>query len=121
MTISLPFQQQFTFRKLGYIYFGNSLSYRDVLEQNSQWKVTELPPVGAELRLEGTQGSGGSLTQGDFVFGLPVGTQLDVIFPFDTEPEYQAALDRYTLQGVVERTSINGVTMDSEQAFTGRQ
>ena len=121
MTISLPFQQQFTFRKLGYLYFENSLSYRQVLEQNPQWKVTELPPVGAELRVQGAQGSAGGLTQGNFIFGLPLGDQRDVIFPFETEPEYVAALNRYTLQGVVGRQTINGVTLDSEQAFTGQQ
>lgn len=121
MTVSLPFQQQFTFRKLGYLYFENSLSYRQVLEQNPQWKVTELPPIGAELRVQGTQGSAGGLTQGNFIFGLPLGDQRDAIFPFETEPEYTAALNRYTLQGVVGRQTINGVTLDSEQAFTGKQ
>ena len=121
MTVSLPFQQQFTFRKLGYLYFENSLSYRQVLEQNPQWNVTELPPIGAELRVQRTQGSVGGLTQGNFIFGLPLGDQRDAIFPFDTEPEYTAALNRYTLQGVVGRQTINGVTLDSEQAFTGQQ
>lgn len=121
MTVSLPFQQQFTFRKLGYLYLENSLSYRQILEQNPQWKVTELPPIGAELRVQGTQGSAGGLTQGNFIFGLPLGDQRDAIFPFETEPEYTVALNRYTLQGVVGRQAINGVTLDSEQAFTGRQ
>jgi hypothetical protein len=31
MTISVPFQQAFTWRKLGYLYFEDSLSYREVL------------------------------------------------------------------------------------------
>lgn len=121
MAFSLPFQQQFTWRKLGYLFYQDSLSYREVLEQNPQWTVVKLPPVGAELRIDSTGGAPGSLVQGNFIFGLPTGSEEDQIFPFNTQAEYDAALDRYTLQGVVERTSINGVTADSQQAFTGQQ
>ena len=120
MTVSLPFQQQFTFRKLGYLYFGDSLSYREVLEQNPQWSVVTLPPIGAELRIRGTAGSAGTLSQGNFISGLPTGSTEDVIFPYNTQVEYIEALNRYTLQGVVERETLNGVTLDSEQAFLGQ-
>ena len=121
MTVSLPFEPQFTFRKLGYLYFTDSLSYREVLEQNPQWTVTELPPIGAQLRITGANSSGGTLTQGSFIFGLPSGEQADAIFPYDTEQEYVTALNRYTVQGVVERATVNGITLDSEQAITGIQ
>ena len=121
MTVSLPFQQQFTWRKLGYLFFEDSLSYREVLEQNPQWSVTKLPPNGAELRIQGNGGATGTLNQGNFIFGLPTGAEEDQIFPFDTEAAYVEALNRYTLQGVVERESLNGITMDSRQAFTGQQ
>jgi hypothetical protein len=121
MTVSVPFQPQFTWRKLGYLYFTDSLSYREVLEQNPQWKVTELPPVGAQLRITGTNGTSGGLSQGSFIFGLPSGEQADAIYPYDTEEEYVKALDRYTVQGVVQREALNGVTMDSEKAITGSQ
>lgn len=124
MTVSVPFQQQFTWRKLGYLYFTNSLDYRQVLEQNPQWKVTELPPVGAQLRLSaanGTTGTPGGLSQGSFVFGLPTGEQQNVIFPYETEESYNIALNRYTLQGVIDREELNGITFDSTQAITGQQ
>ena len=121
MSVSLPFEQQFSWRKLGYLYFTDSLSYREVLEQNPQWKVTELPPIGAQLLISGANGFAGTLTQGSFIFGLPSGEQADAIFPYDTESEYVNALDKYTVQGVVERDTINGITMDSEQAITGIQ
>ena len=58
MTISVTFQQQDTWRKLGYLYFTNSLDYRTVLEENPQWKVTELPPIGAQLRITPTANQG---------------------------------------------------------------
>jgi hypothetical protein len=61
------------------------------------------------------------LTQGSFIFGLPNGEAALEIFPFDTTDEYESSLYRYTLQGVVERDSINGLTFDSSQAITGIQ
>lgn len=124
MTISVPFQQQFTWRKLGYLYYTDSLDYREVLEQNPQWKVTELPPIGAQIRLKNstnTEGTPGGLSQGSFIFGFPTGEQRDTIFPFDTQEEYTAALNQYTLQGVIDREKINGITFDSTQAITGQQ
>ena len=124
MTVSVPFQPQFTWRKLGYLYYTNSLDYRKVLEQNPQWKVTELPPIGAQLRISSsanTSGTPGGLTQGSFIFGLPSGQNSADIFPYDTKESYTAALDRYTLQGVVDRETLNGITFDSAQAITGQQ
>jgi len=124
MTVSTPFQQDFTWRKLGYLYFTNSLDYRTVLEENPQWEVTELPPVGAQIRLSpaiDTSGTPGGLSQGSFVFGLPTGQEQINIFPYDTEESYNIALNRYTLQGVIDREQINGITFDSSQAITGLQ
>ena len=124
MTVSLPFQQEHTFRKLGYLYFTDSLNYREVILQNAQWKVTELPPVGAQLVITPSEDSGGTpggLTQGSFIFGLPNGEPEREIYPYDTEEQYDAALYRYTLQGVVERETLNGLTFDSAQAVTGLQ
>jgi hypothetical protein len=124
MTVSVPFQPEHTWRKLGYLYFTNSLGYREVLEQNPQWKVTELPPLGAQLRLAAsanTTGTPGGLSQGSFVFGLPTGQEQVDIFPFETEESYDNALNRYTLQGVLDREEINGITFDSTQAITGQQ
>lgn len=121
MTLSLPFQQQFTWRKLGYLFYQDSLAYREVLTQNPQWTVTKLPPIGAQIAVEGVGSTVGGLSQGNFVFGLPSGSQADEIFPFDTEATYAEALDRYTLQGVVERENLNGITFDSTQAITGLQ
>jgi hypothetical protein len=121
MSISVPFQQQFTWRKLGYLYFEDSLSYREVLEQNPQWSVTELPPIGAQLLISSQNGTAGGLSQGNFIFGLSSASTYDQIFPYETEASYTEALNRYTLQGVVERDTINGITLDSTQAFTGSQ
>lgn len=124
MTVSVSFQQNFTWRKLGYLYFTNSLDYRSVLEQNSQWRVTELPPIGAQLLISpdsNSLGTPGGLTQGSFITNSTTSAQSDAIYPFDSEESYTKALYRYNLQGVVERESLNGITFDSEQAVTGIQ
>jgi hypothetical protein len=124
MTVSIPFQQELTWRKLGYLYFTDSLQYREVLTQNPQWKVTELPPIGAQLRVSqsaATAGTPGGLTQGSFIFGLPGGQNASNYFPFQTKNEYDISLNRYTLQGVLDHQSLNGITFDSIQAITGVQ
>ena len=119
--ITVPFQQQFTWRKLGYLYYTNSLDYRAVLEQNPQWTVTELPPLGATLSLPNVQNTTGGLVQSSFVYGLPQNTAADDIFPFDTEDSYAIALNRYTVTGVQNRVTLNGLTFDSDQAISGLQ
>jgi hypothetical protein len=121
MAVSLPFQQAFTYRKLGYLFFQDSLAYRTVLEQNPQWRVNKLPPIGAQLKITGNGGASNGLSISPFIFGLPTGEESSAIFPFDTESEYVTALDRYTLEGVVKREGLNGITMDSTQAITGKQ
>lgn len=124
MTVSFPFQPQFTWRKLGYLAYTNSTDYREVLEQNSQWSVWELPPEGAQIRLSqisNESSTPGTLSQGSFITGLPVGEFSDRIFPYSTNEEYDSALYRYTLQGVVDREILNGITFDSTQAITGAQ
>ena len=119
--ISLPFQQQFTWRKLGYQYYNNSLEYRAVLEENPQWNVTELPPIGAQILLPNPSSSGGSLKQASLIQGAPTEGTLDAIFPYDSYEEYRKSLNKYTLQGVLFRDKINGYSYDSTPAITGVQ
>jgi hypothetical protein len=124
MTVSFPFQQQHTWRKLGYLYFTDSLDYRTVLEENPQWKVTELPPVGAQIRITPTSQTNGAqtgLTQGAFIFTGTTAGQGDSIFPYNSQNEYDDALARYTHSAYENRETLNGITFDSKQAITGVQ
>lgn len=121
MTVSLPFQQEFTWRKLGYLFFQDSLAYREILEQNPQWEVTTLPPIGAQLEITGANNGNGGLTQGTYVSGLVTGSTREDIYPFDSINEYITSLNRYTLQGVINRDSLNGYTLDTPQSITGNQ
>jgi hypothetical protein len=119
MTVSIPFQQQLTWRKLGYIYFNDSLSYREVLEQNPQWNVTELPPIGAQIRLSATLNRTGGLVQGSFVFGQPLGSTKFDIYPFDSVESYVKSLVKYSPSAVAQRDKVNGYAMDSEVTTVG--
>jgi hypothetical protein len=119
--ITLPFQPQFTWRKLGYAFKTNSLAYRDILDLNPQWNVMELPPIGAQLLLPNPESSSGSLQSATFIPGVPSEAASDAIFPYDSESSYIESLDRYTLQGIVLRGKLNGYTEDSTQAITGVQ
>ena len=124
MTISFPFEQSFTWRQLGYSYFQNSLDYREVLTQNPEWNVTQLPPIGAQLRISpsaNSVGTPGGLTQGSFITGLAPQQNSNDFFPYDTQGQYDEALHRYTLQGVFDRQTINGLGFDTNQAITGLQ
>ena len=122
--ISFAFQQQLTWRKLGYLFFTDSLSYREVLKQNPEWNVTELPPVGAQLVVDGSAagGANGGLA-GTYLTPAQQSGQdpTDVIFPYDTVASYDEAVNRYNVYGVLYRESLNGYTVDSESAVTGRQ
>jgi len=120
--ITVPFQPQFNWRKLGYLFYTDSLKYREVLDNNPQWTVTELPPLGAQLSIQSElSATSGGLQQSTFVFGLTAGEESDVIFPYDTVEEYKAAVDRYTVYSVLFQDQLNGYSADSDAAITGNQ
>lgn len=119
MTVSVPFQQQFTWRKLGYLFFSDSLSYREVLNQNPQWKVTELPPLGAQLRIRSNPANTRGLTQGDFLFGVSLTANSFDFYPFATKEEYVKALIQYSPSAVADREVVNGYAMDTPTIVFG--
>lgn len=119
--ISTPFQQQYTWRKLGYLFFTDSLQYRRVLEENPKWKVTELPPIGAQLRISSPTSSTGGLVGSSFLFGNASGSAEQVIFPYENVRDYAVALNRYSVPALENREALNGYTSDSSAAFTGVQ
>lgn len=117
-----PFQQQYTWRKLGYLAYTDSLAYRAVLEQNPQWDVVTLPPIGAQIRIDGNaQVARGGLLQSAPVFGLSPSTTADDIYPYDSPNEYFSSLNRYNVSGVTNRARINGYSFDDYSASTGLQ
>jgi len=117
-----PFQPQYTWRKLGYLAYTDSLAYREVLDQNPQWDVVTLPPLGAQISIDQTaQNSRGGLLQSAFVYGLPPATVTDAIYPFENSETYFDSLNRYTVAGVIDRARFNGFDQDDYEARTGIQ
>ena len=119
--ISTPFQPQYTWRKLWYTFFTDSLKYREVLNENPQWNVTELPPVGAQLRISSPSSQTGGLIGSSFMFGLASGNASEVIEPYNSISEYTVALGRYSVGTLQNREAINGYTSDSFAAYSGIQ
>ena len=122
MTVSIPFDQSYTWRKLGFLYFTDSLSYREVLDQNPQWEVTELPPVGAQLRISSAAAQASStLSQGSFVFNGTDNPIQEFIYPFDTLEDYVLSLVRYPEKALANVNQINGYGLNDTAAITGVQ
>jgi hypothetical protein len=120
--ITVVFQPQFNWRRLGYLFYTDSMKYRDVLNSNPQWNVTELPPLGAQLGIEtGVNATNGGLLQTSFIFGLTAGNEEDEIYPYNTKTEYADAAERYTMYSVLFQDSLNGYSSDSIAAVTGKQ
>jgi hypothetical protein len=119
MTVTIPFEPGYTWRKLGYLYFTNSLAYRDVIEQNPQWDVTELPPVGAALRI--SNGGENNVEGSSFLTGVDNFSVQDIIFPYQNTSEYLEAISRYTTQTVIEVNRLNGFSQDDLAVYTGNQ
>jgi hypothetical protein len=116
--ITFPLQPSDDWRKLGYKYFTSSLAYREILDENPLWDVTELPPVGTQLQTTGGA-SGNNLLQASFIFGTGTAQDADLYFPFDSKESYFAALNKYTITAVLDRDKINGYSSDSSIPVTG--
>jgi hypothetical protein len=118
-TTSRPFQQGDTWRKLGYVYYTNSLEYREVINQNPQWTVVENPPVGAQLLISPAGSSPNQ--QSLFTDGPESFYTQDIIFPYTSTDEFVAATIRYPLSALLNPYAINGYSQEDTQAFSGYQ
>jgi len=112
---TLVFQPGMTWRKLGYGLYSDSMAYREVLDQNPKWSVTELPPVGTVLSSQTTPSLSG-ISQQSSVFGRPTGLSSLEYYPFESEGSYYSALSRYSRNSLAEVERLNGWTMDSSAA-----
>ena len=92
---TFPFPPGMDWGKLGFTLYSNSLSYREVLNQNPQWTVTELPPIGAVLEVTGTQQTA-RLQGTPLAFGLPSESELTAIYPFTSVNDYESSLSKYS-------------------------
>lgn len=117
---TIPWQPGFTWRKLGFLSYSNSLSYRDVLENNPDWDVVTEPPIGAVIRYDAPVPNSGLL--GTNITFTPTSSEVDQNFyPFDTMDNYILSLARYSPSTLLAVDRFNGWSSDCEQALTGNQ
>ena len=107
-----------TWRKLGYGFYSDSLSYRQVLDNNPRWSVVELPPSGTVL-VGGTTISGAGSSQQSPVFGRSSGQEVLDFYPFLSEEEYYLSLSSYSRSSLREVSRLNGWSTDSSEVVTG--
>jgi hypothetical protein len=110
-----------TWRKLGFAIYSDSLAYREVLNQNPAWDVTELPAPGTVLRKSPSSASGAGASQQPSIFSQVAGQASLSYYPFTSQNEYYASLFKYTSLSLKEVDRNNGWTSDSYPVVTGIQ
>jgi hypothetical protein len=117
---TIPWQPGFTWRKLGFLSYSDSLSYREIIEMNPGWDVTVEPPIGAVIRYESPTPDSGLL--GTNTTFSPSSLQAsEDIYPFSSVKEYEKSIATYQLGNVLQVDRLNGWSMDSRQAKFGYQ
>lgn len=114
------FQPGMTWRKAGFALYSNSLSYREVLEQNPAWSVTQLPPPGTVLKGSSSTSARGA-SQQPSVYSLQSVNNSNDYYPFQSEKDYYKALSLYSSSSLKSVERVNGLTSDSRAAITGIQ
>ena len=122
MNVSITWNPGDTWRKLGYLYYTNSLDYRGVIEQNPQWTVTEEPPVGTVLSLQvNADRTRSGIDNPEFFVDTENNGIQELIFPFDYRSQYDAQAAKYSLYSLTNYNQLNGYTMDTPEATTGNR
>lgn len=113
------FQPGMTWRKVGYALYSNSLSYREVLEANPAWNVTQVPPPGTVLR--GSTGSNASYgaSQLPSIYSVQNSAGLGDYSPFSSSEEYHKSLSRYSPSSLRNMERVNGLSSDSRAVLSG--
>jgi hypothetical protein len=129
-----------TWRSVAYLYYRNSLQYKYLLALNPSFDIRYVPSPNVTVNATGEvfdglkqpqalgplQGAQGQLRTVDTVLNLsntagqagnypPVGTE--TIYPFNSYVNYADALGGYTAAALLDADRINGLMLDSDQAF----
>jgi hypothetical protein len=122
-------------RVLGYLYYRNSLEYRQLIALNPSFDIRTIPAPGVQINASGQMATGdvepdlmapgGQLMGVDQVInlsnnsnasgGYPTTSQA-TIFPWTNFGTYVNRLGQYTAAGLLDKQRINGMMLDSPQA-----
>jgi hypothetical protein len=122
-------------RVLGYLYYRNSLEYRQLIALNPSFDIRTIPAPGVEINASGQiadgqpepdlMGPGGGLQMVDTVIDLSNNinktstypkTDQSTIYPWTTFGGYVNRLGQYTAAALLDTQRINGYMLDSPQA-----
>ena len=122
-------------RVLGYLYYRNSLEYRQLINLNPSFDIRYTPAPGIEINATGQVGRGeaepnplgpgGTLMATDTTINLTSNgtlgaqypaTQDSNFFPWDNIGTYMNRLGQYTAAALLDSDRINGNMLDSPQA-----
>lgn len=104
--------------KLGFVFFSDSTSYREVLEANPFWDITKMPVPGSILKEPDNSGLPSSgLTQSSITVSVDTGQYSadDTYYPYSNAQEYYQALSKYGSYALSHVEEINGVVQTSKQ------
>jgi hypothetical protein len=115
---TFTFSPNFTWRKAGFLFLSNSLSYREVLDANPGWDITSSPPPGSTLKRPSSGKVGGlnmaPITTQNFPSPTP-----EVYYPFNSKDEYIMATIRYSPSALMDVEKCNGYTSTSSRVLSG--
>lgn len=111
-----------TWRKLGYALNSDSLTYREIIENNPQWDVTEYPPVGTELRVKTpVSETNAGLSQQSPIVSMTSSNNPLAYYPFYSRESYLESALRYSAGALKNVESLNGWSQNSVASDTGLQ
>ena len=90
-----------------------------MIMQNPQWDVTELPPIGAALRI--SDASTNTNEDSSFLSGVENYSVQDIIYPYTLVSDYTESLTRYTSTAIQQVNRLNGYSQDDVAVYTGNQ
>lgn len=101
-------EQNDTWGKLGYVLHGDSLAYKDVLEDNPGWDMTKIPAPGTVLFTSSVSNVTGTLTSFPYVdrFG-PEREIVSNTFPWESSQSRADRLLSYSPSAINLRETVN--------------
>lgn len=117
MTNTFTFQPGFTWRKVGFLLYSDSLAYRDVIEANPGWDISSSPPVGSTLNRP-TSPSIPGLTLPPAVSSGYSEANPETFFPFESREEYIKAVARYSPSALLDVEVVNGYSATSDRVLS---
>lgn len=117
----IVFQPDSTWRKLGYALYSDSLSYREIINDNPQWDVLHTPPPGTRLKSSSSSSRANvsGLTQQAPITARPSEYTALKFFPFSSESEYYTSLLRYSFKALEDTQRLNGWSSNSVISDSG--